>query len=56
MDVDLNGSVDALSDGLLIIRYLSGVRGEALIAGAIGAGAARTSAAQIQAYLQTIVP
>ena len=56
MDVDLNGSVDAMSDGLLIIRYLSGVRGEALIAGAIGAGAARTSAAQIQAYLQTIVP
>ena len=37
-DVDGNGQVDALSDGLMIIRYLFGLRGPALIAGAIGTG------------------
>ena len=39
MDVDGNGSSDALTDGLLIIRYLFGIRGSALISGAIGPGA-----------------
>ncbi|MEE9345140.1 MAG: trypsin-like serine protease [Methylococcales bacterium] len=33
MDIDQNGTVDALSDGIMIIRYLFGVRGTALIEG-----------------------
>ena len=53
-DVDGNGSIDALSDGLLLIRYLFGLRGPSLISGAIRPGATRTTAAQIEAYLQSI--
>src|SRR5207237_10479268 len=47
-DVDGNGQVDALTDGLMLLRYMFGVRGQPLIAGAIGAGATRTPAAQLQ--------
>src|SRR5204863_248105 len=36
LDVDGNGTADALTDGLLIMRYMSGLRGSALIAGAVG--------------------
>ena len=56
LDVDGNGTSDALSDGLMIIRYLFGLRGQALIAGAVGAGATRTTAAEIEAYLQSLLP
>ena len=43
LDVDENGSVDALSDGLLILRYLFGLRGDSLVTQVIGTGAARNS-------------
>ncbi len=52
MDVDGNGSSDALTDGLLIIRYLFGIRGSALISGAIGPGATRTTISDIENFLQ----
>ncbi|MBP8297470.1 MAG: hypothetical protein KAX84_15265, partial [Burkholderiales bacterium] len=51
LDVDGNGVADALTDGLLINRYQFGLRGASLIAGAIGANAQRTTAAQIESYL-----
>ena len=51
MDIDQNGKVDALTDGLLLLRYAFGLRGNALIAGAIGTGAARKTAQAIEAYL-----
>ena len=51
VDVDGNGATDALSDGLLIIRYLFGFRGETLIAGAVGSDCSRCTAAEIEAYL-----
>ncbi len=44
LDIDGNGHVDALTDGLLIVRYMFGFRGTALIAGAVGSGATRTTA------------
>ena len=50
-DIDGNGHYDALTDGLLIVRYLFGVRGPALVAGALGAGATRNSATAIETYL-----
>ena len=56
LDIDGNGTADALTDGLLIIRYLFGLRGPALIAGAVGPLATRKTAADIEAYLQTIMP
>lgn len=55
MDVDQNGKVDALTDGLLMLRYFFGLRGAALINGAIANGAARNTAAAIEAYLGTCV-
>ena len=56
LDVDANGQADALTDGLMIIRYLFGLRGNSLIAGAIGLGATRTTAAQIEPYIQSLMP
>jgi hypothetical protein len=56
LDIDGSGAADALTDGLLAIRYLFGVRGAALIAGAIDPLATRKTAAEIETYLQTLVP
>jgi hypothetical protein len=56
LDVDGNVTADALTDGLLIIRYLFGLRGDALIAGAVDPLATRKTAADIEAYLQTLMP
>jgi uncharacterized repeat protein (TIGR01451 family) len=56
LDADDDGNVDALTDGLLILRYLFGLRGPELVANAVSAGAARKTAAQIDAYLQTMMP
>ena len=50
-DVDGNGEVDALTDGLLVLRYLFGLRGESLIGGVIANNATRTTIASIEAYL-----
>jgi len=55
LDVDGNGSQDALTDGLLILRYLFGFRGTTLTNGAISAGATRTTPAAIEAYIQTLL-
>jgi hypothetical protein len=51
LDVDGNGVNQALADGLLIVRYLFGLSGNSLTNGAIGAGATRTTADQVIAYL-----
>ena len=53
LDVDGNGSADALTDGLSIVRYLFGFTGEALISGAIGPSADRTNASDIFNFLQS---
>ena len=55
LDVDGNGQADALTDGLLLLRYMFGLRGSTLIANAVGAGATRTTAAQIEGYLALIL-
>lgn len=56
LDIDGNGQVDVLTDGLLISRYLLNIRGPALVAGAIGVGATRTSFSQIENYLAGLLP
>lgn len=53
---DGNNKSEALTDGLLLIRYLFGFSGDALIAGAIGAGAARDTAAAVAAYIKARIP
>jgi hypothetical protein len=55
LDVDGNGQADALTDGLMILRYLFQIRGASLIANAIGAGATRTTAPEIEAYLASVL-
>lgn len=41
LDIDGNGNADALSDGIILLRYLFGLRGEALTEGALGPNATR---------------
>jgi hypothetical protein len=53
-DIDLTGTVQPLTDALLILRHLFGFGGSPLVIGAIGTGAARSDAAAITAYLQCI--
>jgi hypothetical protein len=61
-DIDGNGAVDALTDGLLLIRSLFGFTGDALILGAVGdstttgavSDATRTTAAEIQTYIDSM--
>jgi hypothetical protein len=55
LDIDGNGRVDALTDGVLIVRYMLGKRGDELVTGAVGVNATRNTA-QIQSYLQSLMP
>ena len=55
-DIDGNGSVDALTDGLMLLRYLFGLRGDPLISGATALGADRSSASDIETYIQSKMP
>ena len=55
-DIDGSGNVDALTDGLMLLRYLFGLRGASLIDGAVANGAARQSAEDIEAYIVSLMP
>ena len=55
-DIDGNGEIDALTDGLLTLRYLFGLEGDTLIAGVVAADATRTTAADIEVHLKTLMP
>jgi len=56
LDIDGNGKADALTDGMLLIRYLFGFSGESLIKGAIGSNATRNTAEAVEAYIKESVP
>jgi hypothetical protein len=56
LDIDGDGEAGALTDGLILIRYLFGFSGDALISGAIGENAERTTAEQIEAYISERIP
>ena len=55
-DIDGNGDIDALTDGLLTLRYLFGLQGETLIDGVVAGDATRTTAEEIEAHLETLMP
>jgi hypothetical protein len=55
-DIDDSGNVDALTDGLLLLRYLFGLTGDALIASAVAENANRASADDIEAYIVSLYP
>jgi hypothetical protein len=55
-DIDQDGSFDALTDGLILLRYAFGIRGDFLINDVIDANATRTNVDDIEAYIQSLVP
>jgi hypothetical protein len=56
LDIDANGDAAPLTDGLLVLRYLFGFRGAALVSGAFDVvGCNRCNAPAIEAYLATLI-
>ena len=56
LDIDGDGESKPLTDGLLLIRYLFGFSGDSLISGAIGDGAERNTAEEVEAYIKERIP
>ncbi len=54
LDVDGNGKVTALTDGLLILRFLFGFTGVTLTSSAVGPGCTRCDSAAILPYLNSL--
>ena len=54
LDVDGNGLADPYTDGVLLIRYLFGLRDAALVDNATGPMATRTTG-QIQTHIQSLM-
>lgn len=55
LDIDGDAQVDALTDGLLIIRFLFGIRDTALIQGAVGSTAQRNLAGDIERHIEGLI-
>jgi len=55
-DIDGNGKIDALTDGLLTLRYLFGLEGDTLISGVVAQDATRDTAEEIETHLETLMP
>ncbi len=55
IDIDGNGNPDPLTDGVLFLRYLFGIRGAALIVGAVAPGAPRDTAPEIETYIAGLI-
>ena len=53
LDVDQDGQVQPLTDGLIVLRHLFGFSGSALITGALGENSARFEAEDIQEVLES---
>ena len=56
VDIDGNGQVDALTDGLVILRYLFGLRDDVLINGVIASDASVTDATGIGTKIESLMP
>jgi hypothetical protein len=55
-DIDNDGEIRALTDGLMLLRYLFGLEGELITNQAVSPNANRTSNEEIQAYLEAYMP
>ena len=55
LDIDHDGEVNALTDGLLILRFLFGLSDNSLVSNVLGQNAQRTSASDIASYLESLV-
>jgi hypothetical protein len=56
VDIDGNGTVDALTDGLLILRYLFNLRGDVLINDVIASDATVKTAEDVEAKIEALIP
>jgi hypothetical protein len=56
IDIDGDGNRDALTDGLVLLRYLFGLRGDVLIGGVVAPDATVNSAAEIGAKVESLMP
>ena len=54
LDVDGNGTVDALADSLSLIRHFFGFRGTTLVTGAVASNCKCCTAAEIEAYVDRV--
>jgi hypothetical protein len=54
-DIDGNGEVDPLTDGLLALRFLFGFTGDSLIAGAVANGCGRCTSDEIVTHLEGLI-
>ena len=55
-DIDGNGEIDALTDGLLLLRYLFGLLDDSLVSGSLAIDATRSTADQIEQYIASHMP
>lgn len=55
LDLDNDGEINALTDGLLFIRSLFGFSGEALTQGAVSSECSRCSALDIEGHINTVL-
>ena len=56
LDIDNNGELDALSDGLIILRYLFNIRSSSLIVDVISPDAERSNLTEILTYFDRLIP
>ena len=56
LDIDSNGELDALTDGLIILRYLFEMRSNSLIDGVISPTGNRSNLEDILSYFDTLIP
>ena len=54
LDIDGDGTVTTMQDGVLMTRYLLGLRGNALVQGAVSATGIRTTSEEVAGYLQIL--
>ena len=55
IDIDGNGTADALTDGLVILRYLFGLRDDVLISGVVASNATLSDATDISAKIESLM-
>lgn len=55
-DIDDNGVMDALTDGLLLLRYTFGLRGDDLVHGVTAMLASRSNPIDIEMYIESHMP
>jgi hypothetical protein len=56
LDVDGDDEVKPFTDGVLVLRWLVGLRGEALVSGVLGADCQLCSPAQVEAAVAALAP